>query len=402
MQATKAAVKAMVVNRIGDYGLMLGILFGYLMFHSFDYAVVFSLVPLYLSFPINVFGFQFTGLELMAFCMFIGVMGKSAQFGLHVWLPDAMEGPTPVSALIHAATMVTAGVFIIIRCSPLFTYATSTLALVTFFGALTAIFAGTVGAFQLDIKKIIAYSTCSQLGYMVLSAGLSLYGLAFFHLFNHAFFKALLFLGAGAVIHALSDAQDLRRMGGLIHILPWTYMAFFLGSLSLMGFPFFSGFYSKDMILEYLGIIYRADASFAGFLAFATVSFTSYYSVKLLYMVFYAEPQGFKRSYENVHESGWPMTIALIVLAILSIFSGVLFQDYFMGVGSNVFGTSIYSWFPYHPISIHGLPLLYKHLPLIFTVIGFYTYIILNYGYEEYIYRLSQRYNFIYAFFNKK
>jgi len=264
LAANKSAIKAMVVNRIGDIGVVLAMLVIFDSFKSLNYSVVFSLIPYFYATNYDFLNMSFSLLDLISILLFIGVAGKSAQIGLHVWLPDAMEGPTPVSALIHAATMVTAGVFILIRASIIFEYSTYALGVVSFFGALTAFLASTVGVFQNDIKRVIAYSTCSQLGYMVLAAGMSLYFVSFFHLFTHAFFKALLFLGAGAVIHALGDEQDMRRYGGALTLLPFSYVLFWLGSLALMGFPFLAGFYSKDIIIEFVFSSFRVDAFIIG------------------------------------------------------------------------------------------------------------------------------------------
>ena len=240
----------MLLNRVGDMGLSLGIFSLFYTFKSLDFIVVLPLAYLYDSHSIFFFNNYYNQLSLICLLLFIGAVGKSAQLGLHTWLPDAMEGPTPVSALIHAATMVTAGVFLIIRSSALFEFAPDILLVITFVGGFTAFFAASVGLVQNDLKKVIAYSTCSQLGYMILACGLSQYSVSIFHLTNHAFFKALLFLSAGVIIHAMSDEQDMRKMGGLVHILPFTYSLTLIGSLSLMGFPFLAGFYSKDLILE--------------------------------------------------------------------------------------------------------------------------------------------------------
>jgi NADH-ubiquinone oxidoreductase chain 5 len=252
----------MLINRIGDYTLLLGIVFIYFTFKSVDYATVFVLAPFFLEKKVILFTLSFKIIDLICSLLFIGAMGKSAQIGLHTWLPDAMEGPTPVSALIHAATMVTAGIFLIIRCSPLFEYSPIVLNAITIIGGLTAFFAATIGLVQNDIKKIIAYSTCSQLGYMAFACGTSNYAASLFHLSNHAFFKALLFLGAGAVIHSLGNEQDIRKMGGLIQVMPFTYAMMLIGSLSLVGFPFLSGFYSKDVILELAFAKYTVDSLF--------------------------------------------------------------------------------------------------------------------------------------------
>jgi len=266
IQANKAAVKAMMVNRVGDFGLALGIFTVFIAFHSVDYATVFANVPSAVGTTFSFLGFNLDVLTVAGLLIFVGAVGKSAQIGLHTWLPDAMEGPTPVSALIHAATMVTAGVFLVCRCSPLFEYAPSALVVVTCMGAMTAFFAATTGLLQNDLKRVIAYSTCSQLGYMIFACGVSNYAVGMFHLANHAFFKALLFLSAGSVIHAVSDEQDMRRMGGLRRLIPFTYAMFFVGSLSLMGFPFLTGFYSKDVILEVAYAKYTVAGHFAHWL----------------------------------------------------------------------------------------------------------------------------------------
>lgn len=250
IQANKSAMKAIIVNRFGDFGIYFFLLIIYFFFRSFDFSIVFSSMPFLLNKEIYFLNANIAVVDFLSFFVFLGAAGKSAQIGLHTWLPDAMEGPTPVSALIHAATMVTAGVFVLIRLSPILEYSDNILFIISLFGGLTAFFAGTVGLVQYDIKKVIAYSTCSQLGYMFFSCGLSNYSVGLFHLFNHGFFKALLFLGAGSVIHALLDEQDMRKMGGLLKLLPLTYIAIFIGSLALLGFPFLSGFYSKDVILE--------------------------------------------------------------------------------------------------------------------------------------------------------
>jgi NADH-ubiquinone oxidoreductase chain 5 len=243
-------MKAMIVNKIGDFGLSLAIALIFFVFQTFDFSIIFNVVPTVIHEDFIFFGFYINKITLITILIFIGAVGKSAQIGLHTWLPDAMEGPTPVSALIHAATMVTAGVFVILRSSPLLEYSNFTLLIVTVIGCLTAFMAATIGVVQNDLKKVIAYSTCSQLGYMIFACGLSNYTISLFHLMNHAFFKALLFLSAGSVIHAMADEQDMRKMGGLIKVIPVTYVMIVIGSLALMGFPFLTGFYSKDILLE--------------------------------------------------------------------------------------------------------------------------------------------------------
>jgi len=286
IQANKAAIKAMLVNRIGDFALLLAIFTIYFIFNTLDYDIIFCLVPLAIKYQIWVGGFTFSIIDTICILLFIGCMGKSAQLGLHTWLPDAMEGPTPVSALIHAATMVTAGVFLITRCSFLFEFSTLTLNLIVFIGSTTSFFAATTGLFQNDIKKVIAYSTCSQLGYMIFACGLSSYEVAIFHLSNHAFFKALLFLGAGSIIHSMSDEQDMRRMGGLRKLLPFSYAIMLIGSLALMGFPFLSGFYSKDIILEIASIKYTNFGQFSAILGTLSAFCTAFYSIRLLFFSF--------------------------------------------------------------------------------------------------------------------
>ena len=250
LQANKAAIKAMIVNRVGDFGLALGILMIFNYFCALDYATVFAIGHLLSDQTVTFFCFDVHLITVVCLLLFVGSVGKSAQLGLHTWLPDAMEGPTPVSALIHAATLVTAGVFLLARSSPLFECSPTALTVVTIFGGSTAFFAATTGLLQNDMKRVIAFSTCSQVGYMVFACGLSNYSVGVFHLANHAFFKALLFMGAGCVIHAVADEQDFRKMGGLSRVVPFTYSLMFVGSLSLMGFPFLTGFYSKDVILE--------------------------------------------------------------------------------------------------------------------------------------------------------
>jgi NADH-ubiquinone oxidoreductase chain 5 len=374
IQANKAAIKAMLVNRVGDFGLSLGIFLVFLEYGSLDYSVVFSLVPFSQTKSFFFFFFEFDTLTLITSFLFIGAIGKSAQVGLHTWLPDAMEGPTPVSALIHAATIVTAGVFLLVRCSPLFEFAPVTLKIITVFGAITAFFAATTGLVQNDIKKVIAYSTCSQLGYMVFSCGISSYGVGLFHLSNHALFKALLFLTAGSVIHAIHDEQDIRKIGGLANILPFSYAIMLLGSLALLGFPFLSGFYSKDIILEMAFGSYTNTGHFAYNLGVFTAFFTAFYSIRLLFLTFLSKPRGFKKSYETAHEADFAITIPLFVLSIGSVFFGYLIKDMFIGFGSNFFVSSVFL----HPSNIFTsdsefIPLWVKLVPLLFSLFGFFS-----------------------------
>ena len=300
--ACAAAIKAFLVNRVGDFGFALGIAAIYLVFDSVEFDVVFGAAGEFADTQLVVFGATFDTITVICILLFIGAMGKSAQIGLHTWLPDAMEGPTPVSALIHAATMVTAGVFLVARCSPLFEYSTTALGFVTFIGASTAFFAATVGLVQNDIKRVIAYSTCSQLGYMFFACGVSAYAAGIFHLYTHAFFKALLFLGAGSVIHAMSDEQDMRRMGGIWRQLPITYAVMWIGSLALAGIPIFAGYYSKDLILE---AAYAAHGPFAGYafwLGLGAAVLTAFYSWRLLFMTFHGAPRAPAEVMAHVHE----------------------------------------------------------------------------------------------------
>jgi len=321
--ACAAAIKAFLVNRVGDFGFALGIAAIYLVFDSVEFDVVFAAAPEFAATELVVFGGTFDTLTVICLLLFVGAMGKSAQLPLHTWLPDAMEGPTPVSALIHAATMVTAGVFLVARTSPLFEYAPVALAFVAFIGASTAFFAATIGLVQNDIKRVIAYSTCSQLGYMFFACGVSAYAAGIFHLYTHAFFKALLFLGAGSVIHALSDEQDMRRMGGLWRRIPITYAVMWVGSLALAGIPIFAGYYSKDLILE---AAYAADTPFSGYafvLGIAAAIMTAFYSWRLLFLTFHGSPRASAEVMAHVHESPKVMTIPLILLAVGAVFAGM-------------------------------------------------------------------------------
>ena len=345
--ANDAAIKAFVTNRVGDFGFALGIMAVFVVFGSVNFDVVFAAAETQSDTILTFFGIGFDAMELIAFLLFIGAMGKSAQFFLHVWLPDAMEGPTPVSALIHAATMVTAGVFLVCRCFPIYDLAPNAAAVVTVIGAITALFAATVGVAQNDIKRVIAYSTCSQLGYMFFAAGLGLYSAAMFHLFTHAFFKALLFLGAGAVIHGLHDEQDMRRMGGLYKMMPMTWLLMIIGTLALtgVGIPMllgglgFAGFYSKDMIIEEAfmmgqeGVFFGGQAFWVG--VFAAL-LTSFYSWRLIFMTFHGSFRGEQKDFDHAHDSPWVMTGPLVLLAIGAVFAGAFFKDSF--VGKQAFG----------------------------------------------------------------
>jgi len=405
IQANKAAIKAMIINRIGDFALALAIFLALYLFNTLDYSTIFNLIPLYSDYSITLLNFNIPCLEFLSFLLFIGAVGKSAQVGLHTWLPDAMEGPTPVSALIHAATMVTAGVFLIARCSPIFEYTPITLTIVTCIGGITAFFAATTGLFQNDLKKVIAYSTCSQLGYMIFACGVSNYAVAIFHLANHAFFKALLFLGAGSVIHGVSDEQDMRKMGGLRRLLPFTYAMMLIGSLALMGFPFLTGFYSKDVILEVAYAKYTSISHFAYWLGSFAAFCTAFYSIRLLYLTFLAEPNGKRIILENAYESGWKMLLPLGFLAIPSIFIGYLSKDLFIGLGTNFWGSSIFqNPFSFQFIDAEFLPQIYKLIPLLFSfsgaILAFLFYIV-NQN-SLYKWKISKKGKLIYTFFNRK
>jgi len=342
IQANKAAIKAMIVNRIGDFGLSLGIFTIFVTYKAVDYATVFSLTPFFIDNNFNFLNFNINSLTLIGLLLFVGAMGKSAQLGLHTWLPDAMEGPTPVSALIHAATMVTAGVFLIARSSIIYEYAPLAGLIVTIIGACTAFFAATVGLLQNDLKRVIAYSTCSQLGYMIFACGLSNYSVGIFHLTNHAFFKALLFLAAGSVIHAVADEQDMRKLGGLKQLIPFTYISMLIGSLALMGFPFLTGFYSKDVILEVAFGNFSSKGLFSFILGTCGAFLTAFYSTRLLYLTFLTKPNSYKSILMSATESSFSICLVLCTLCIPSIFFGFFFKDMFIGLGTDFWGNSIY------------------------------------------------------------
>ncbi len=329
--ANKAAIKAFVVNRVGDFGYAIGIAGIFYIFGTISFDSIFSQVDRFSEHQIQFLSFSFPTLDFLCFLLFIGAMGKSAQLGLHTWLPDAMEGPTPVSALIHAATMVTAGVFLVARMSPLYEFATFTNLFITFIGAATAIFAASIALTQNDIKRVIAYSTCSQLGYMFFAAGVGAYNASIFHLTTHAFFKALLFLSAGSVIHAMHHEQDMRKMGGLFKKIPFTASMMWIGSLAIIGFPYLSGYYSKESILENAFYASNGIAYFAYLVGILTALLTAFYSWRLLFLTFHGENRSNNKTYDHAHESPLVMTAPLFILAIGSIFSGIFFADHFIG-----------------------------------------------------------------------
>ncbi len=332
--ANAAAIKAFLVNRVGDFGFALGIFLVFYIFGTVNYEEVFNQVFLYSDNKLNFLGIEVNVINLICFLLFIGAMGKSAQIFLHTWLPDAMEGPTPVSALIHAATMVTAGVFLVVRCSPLYEYSPIILNFITIIGMTTALFAATVALVQNDIKKIIAYSTCSQLGYMFFAAGVGAYNVAMFHLFTHAFFKALLFLGSGSVIHSFHNEQDINKMGGVYKHLPYTYSLMIIGTLALTGFPFLSGFYSKDLIIEFAYLKGNTIGYFACSIGIFTAFLTSMYSWRLIFKTFHGEYNNKNHPISSMHESPMVMLVPLIILAIGSISAGFIFKDLFLEQGS--------------------------------------------------------------------
>ncbi|PZN56608.1 MAG: NADH-quinone oxidoreductase subunit L, partial [Proteobacteria bacterium] len=422
--ANAAAIKAFVVNRVGDFGFLLGILGVFVLFGSVNLSTIFanaaSFIPAegseaaanggtvltFLGYALD----KGAALTVVCLLLFMGAMGKSAQVPLHTWLPDAMEGPTPVSALIHAATMVTAGVFMLARLSPLFELSVTALTFVTFIGAITAFFAATVGLVQNDIKRVIAYSTCSQLGYMFVALGVGAYGAAIFHLFTHAFFKALLFLGSGSVIHAMSDEQDMRKMGGIRKLIPTTYWMMVIGTLALtgVGIPMtwigFAGFFSKDAIIESAFVGQNTMATFAFVLLVISAGFTSFYSWRLIFMTFHGEPRADSETMHHVHESPPVMLIPLYALAVGAVFAGALFSTYFIGEGYEQFWKGSLFTLPENHVlhDIHGVPLWVKLAPIVVTVVGFLV------AWQFYIRRpeapreLAARHRGLYAFLLNK
>jgi NADH-quinone oxidoreductase subunit L len=370
--ANAAAIKAFIVNRVGDVGFTLGILGIYLLFDTVNLNGIFANAAGAAGHKIQVLGIGTDSLTIVCLLLFVGAMGKSAQIGLHTWLPDAMEGPTPVSALIHAATMVTAGVFMVARLSPLFEQAPDALMVVAVVGATTAFFGATVGLVQNDIKRVIAYSTVSQLGYMFFAIGVSAYAAAMFHVVMHAFFKALLFLGAGSVIHAMSGEQDMRRMGGIWKHIKLTWALMWIGSLALAGIPFFAGYYSKDIILESAWGAHSAVGIYAYTLGIAAAFLTAFYSWRLLYMTFHGTPHADEKVMAHVHESPKVMTIPLMLLALGAIFGGIIGQDYFVGEGANAFWGGTLNALPDHGalMAAHHAPRLIKFLPTVVALAG--------------------------------
>jgi NADH-quinone oxidoreductase subunit L len=373
--AGAAAMKAFIVNRVGDLGFALGIALVFYTFGSIEFGTVFGAIGQHMDANYHVLGSTWRAYEVIGILLFIGAMGKSAQIGLHVWLPDAMEGPTPVSALIHAATMVTAGVFLMARFSPLLDQAPGALGFVTFIGATTALFAATVGCVQNDIKRVIAYSTCSQLGYMFVAAGVGAYQASIFHLLTHAFFKALLFLTAGSVIHAMSDEQDMRKMGGIWRLIPLTYAMMWIGNLALGGVFPLSGFYSKDAILEAAWAAHSAVGQYGFWCTLIAAFLTAFYSWRLLIMTFHGKPRADHRTMEHVHESPPVMTVPLMLLAVGAIFAGYLFRDQLIGADWQAFwGNSIQIATTNHVLSeMEALPTWVSLSPTVLGLLGIAT-----------------------------
>jgi NADH-ubiquinone oxidoreductase chain 5 len=395
--ANQSSISAFLTNRVGDCFLTIGMFTILWSLGSLDYNIIFSLVP-YINENVII---------IIGICLLIGAMAKSSQVGLHVWLPMAMEGPTPVSALIHAATMVTAGVYLLMRSSSLIEYSSTILLLCLWLGAITTVFSSLIGLFQQDIKKVIAYSTMSQLGMMVIAVGLSSYNIALFHLINHAFYKGLLFLGAGAVIHAIADNQDFRKYGGLISFLPLSYSVILIASLSLIAFPFMTGFYSKDFLLESAYSQYSFSSTAVYTIAVIGAIFTTLYSVKVLYLTFLSNPNGSITYYKYVHENDMFISLPLIILAIFSIFFGFITKEIFIGLGSNFFSDNSIFIHPIHELTIDtefSITPLLKLLPFIFSI----SFIILALIFSEFLseslinFKLSRLGYYIFGLLNQR
>jgi NADH-quinone oxidoreductase subunit L len=373
--ANAAAIKAFIVNRVGDFGFALGIFATFFIFGSLDFGTVFAAAPKAVGTTMEFIGWRVDSLTLACILLFIGAMGKSAQIPLHTWLPDAMEGPTPVSALIHAATMVTAGVFMVARLSPMFEYSTTALAVVGVIGGTTAAFAASIGMAQYDIKRVIAWSTCSQLGYMFAAAAVSAYAAAIFHLFTHAFFKGLLFLCSGSVIHAMGGEQDMRRMGGLWRKIPWTYWTMWVGALSLSGIPYFSGYFSKDMILAATWASATAVGHYAFVLGTLAAFMTAFYISRVMFMTFHGEPRAGEEAMHHAHESPWVMVIPLLVLASGAAVAGFFAYNAFVGDAHQAFWKSAILVLPQHAAlaEAESIPLVIAYLPLFCGILGIAT-----------------------------
>jgi len=402
IQANKAAIKAMVVNRIGDFGLLFGIFLIFINFKTLEYSNLNLLVSYLIS---NELLFNLTFIDFICFFLFVGAIGKSAQLGLHTWLPDAMEGPTPVSALIHAATMVTAGVFLNIRMALIFECSSFFSNVIIIFGTLTAFMGSLTGLNQNDSKKIVAYSTCSQLGYMIFACGMHDYFISFFHLINHGFFKALLFLCSGSIIHAINEEQDIRKMGGLKKYIPLTYMSNVVGTFALIGFPFLTGFYSKDFLLEsaiskfyYFSFFCYIIGSFGAFL-------TAFYSFRSIFLIFLSKPNGFRKILNSANESNFVIKMVLILLSFFSGFFGYFSKDLFIGFGCNFLNSVLlFNLNFYNTFNVEFVTSFFKLLPNFLSLSGVLLIFIFYINFNFFLYKLKSVifFNKIYNFFNRK
>ena len=395
IESNKSAMQSFIVNRVGDMSLTLSFFVIFFICGNLDYSTVFNLAPF----------MNESALTLAGLLLLFGSMGKSAQIGLHTWLPTAMAGPTPVSSLIHSATLVSAGVYVLLRSSPLIEYSSTTLIAITWVGSITAFFAASTGLFQNDMKRVIAYSTCSQMGYLFLACGLSQYNTALFHLVNHAFFKALLFLSAGAVLHATFDQQDQRKQGGYLALLPFTWTAMTIGSLSLMAIPFLTGFYSKDLILELAFSQYTFHGSIAYWFGTASAGLTAFYSIRLLMLTFQAFPNSTKKTYESAHDASIYSMIPMTILSLLAIFFGYIGRDLFVGMGTDFSNNSLFIQ-PSHISLIEAevIPSVYKLLPTVFTLAGgISAYVLYNFAHSSLVDLSSTSIGkSLYKFFNGK
>jgi NADH-quinone oxidoreductase subunit L len=402
--ANAAAIKAFIVNRIGDLAFAVGVALVFFKFGSVEFPTIFAAVSQHQADTYSVLGGTFRAFEVIGVLLFIGAMGKSAQIGLHVWLPDAMEGPTPVSALIHAATMVTAGVFLVARMSPLYEFAPFALGMVTLVGATTALFAATIGCAQNDIKRVIAYSTCSQLGYMFTAAGVGAFQVSIFHLMTHAFFKALLFLSAGSVIHAMSDEQDMRKMGGLARMIPWTCTVMWIGSLALSGIPPFAGYYSKDAIIA-AAFASGTGIGMYGFICTVLAAFlTAFYSWRLLIMTFHGRSRADHHVLEHVHESPWVMVGPLLVLAVGALIAGKLLYPWFIGEDWQAFWNGSIFNAPGNNIltALESVPAWAEMAPLIMGLAGIAVAYVMYMAFPLLPMRLATQFRGIYLFLLNK
>jgi NADH-quinone oxidoreductase subunit L len=400
--ANAAAIKAFIVNRVGDFGFALGIFAVFVLFQSVEYDTIFANAPTIVGQSIRFLSWDFDALTVVCLLLFMGAMGKSAQLFLHTWLPDAMEGPTPVSALIHAATMVTAGVFMVARLSPLFELSETALTVVVFIGASTAFFAATVGLVQNDIKRVVAYSTCSQLGYMFVAMGVGAYQVGMFHLFTHAFFKALLFLGAGSVIHAVSGEQDMRKMGGLRTLIPVTYWMMIIGTLALTGFPFTAGWYSKDAIIESAFTGHNPLAGYGFVLAVSAALMTSFYSWRLIFMTFHGKARAPAEVMRHVHESPQVMLVPLYLLALGALLAGIIFHGSFLSEATEEFWRGSVLAAEGVIEEMHHAPFWVVAIPTVVMLAGFAIAVWFYILDPEAPRRLAERHDWLYRFLLNK